>query len=110
MMTLIRTLLTILFAFQLSFAVASCNQPTPLQPECATRKNCYSCVVSGCAWCQGMTSGACWSFKAEGGCAEPVGFTQNCTDGTAIFPDPVVSPIPYNKLARDGGIRHGDAK
>ncbi len=88
----------------LSLFALCCNQPTPLQPECVTRKSCYACVVSGCGWCQGMVGGACWSFKAEGGCSEPVGFTQSCTDGTAIFPDPVVNPIHYGERRRsDGG-------
>jgi hypothetical protein len=84
------------------FLLVACNQPRPIQQECVKYKTCFACVSSYCGWCG--DPGSCYSFQSAMICAEPIGFVQSCTDGTAPFPDVVVNPMPYGKpRAADGG-------
>lgn len=86
------------------FLVPACNLPSPPQVECAkSRGGCAPCVTRGCYWVP--DPGSCWS-KSAVPATDPVGFVQDCADGTAPFPDPVVSPMPYAKprQPRDAGV------
>jgi len=81
--------------------LGGCNQLNPTQVECTrSQGGCAPCVGRGCYWCNGVCS-----TRATVQCEEPIGFLQDCTDGTAPFPAPVVNPMPYGKPRHDAGAR-----
>lgn len=89
-----KTIITLLL-----FTVASCNQPRPLQQECARFTTCASCAERYCGWCDkstGVGKIGCYSLQEPRVCGPATVYIPDCSSD-------VTDPANYGTRRGDGG-------